>query len=333
MKHLLATIGSKLNTKHRMPKVHAFFRRLFFPEYFVKQYTWTEQSTPTESDPTDSQILDVNQFTPEHAVMPDWRNVQLPEEMRNAEAMTHQEDQKILYSLARDYYQNVGSIVDAGCFLGGSTLALCYGLKANPKYEEFKEKKIVYSYDLFIVEPWTIGIHFPKDTPLNSSFQARFESNIAPVKELVQVNAGDIKAAPLPDRAIEILFIDVSKHWTINDYIVREMFSRLIPGVSIVVQQDYLFPEWSGWLPVTMEYFADYFEIIDHAKDNSAVFFYHTQIPDSMLQDDFFAKMTRQEIFDMGTKANNCWTGYQKELLMGSQDHLAKVLKGEGWPA
>lgn len=271
---------------------------------------------------------ELNQFDPVHKVMPKWRDVALPNGVsRVQKTMLHTSEQQILYTLARDYYQDVGSIVDAGCFLGGSTLPLAHGLLDNPKAAQMAGRKIIHSYDLFVVEPWTIGIYFPEGTPLGTSFQSNFESNISDIKELVQVNPGDVMEAPLPDRDIEILFIDLSKHWTVNDYLVRHFFPRLIPGKSIIVQQDYLFHLWTGWLPVTMEYFADYFEIIDHAEKGSVVFFNHTKIPDEMLQDDFFSNMSRAEIYRLGTKAIDRWKGSQKEILIQSRDQLAEVLE------
>ncbi len=84
-------------------------------------------------------------------------------------------------------------------------------------------------------------------TPLGTSFAPIHSANIAKVQDLVAVHAGDVMQAPLPPGDIEVLFIDLAKHWTVNDHVVRAFFPRLIPGRSIVVQRDYLHHQWNGW--------------------------------------------------------------------------------------
>ena len=110
-------------------------------------------------------------------------------------------------------------IVDAGCFLGGSTLALASGLRANPRFPAASRRDVIHAYDLFVVEPWTIGIYFPHDMPHGMSFDLRFRENIAPLADLVAVHPGNVMKAPVIDAPIEILFIDLAKHWTVNDYL------------------------------------------------------------------------------------------------------------------
>ena len=38
----------------------------------------------------------------------------------------------------------------------------------------------------------------------------------------------------------EVLFIDLAKDWSINDHVARLFFPSLIPGQSVVIQQDYV---------------------------------------------------------------------------------------------
>ena len=204
-------------------------------------------------------------------------------------------------------------------------------MKANPAAASFNQP-VIHSYDLFSVEPWTIGIYFPKKTPLGTSFEDKFRANISPVSDMVKVNAGDVTQADIPDEDVEILFIDLAKHWTVSDYMVRTYFPKLIPGHSIVIQQDYLYHLWSGWLPVTMEVFADYFEILDHTSDGSVVFFYHTKIPDEMLNKDVFASLTRSEVLELANRAVARFSGKQKQVLIEARDQLQDVLKESNWP-
>jgi len=269
---------------------------------------------------------------PNREIMPEWRSVALSEQIRHTQTMLLQTEQQMLYVLARDYFKNFGVIVDGGCFLGGSTLALAEGLRANKAYAKAPSGAVIHSYDLFVVEPWTIGVYFPDTTPLGTSFETKFRQNIARVADLVSVHAGDVTMAPVPDRPIEILFIDLAKHWTVSDYVVRTFFPKLVAGHSLVIQQDYLYHTWTGWLPVTMEFFSEYFEIVDHTEDNSVVFFYKKQIPEHMLERDVIQSMTRTEIRNLSNLAIARFSGHQREVLLKSRDQFQELLADANWP-
>ena len=69
---------------------------------------------------------------------------------------------------------------------------------------------------------------------------------------------------------IEILFVDLSKSWDLNDFVIDQWFPALLPG-AYLVQQDY-FSWYTYWLPITMEALSDCFEYIDYAFGGSAVY-------------------------------------------------------------
>ena len=55
-----------------------------------------------------------------------------PEEMSwvpTSRTMLNPEEQRMLRWIAREHYADQGAIVDAGCFLGGSTVSLAQGLR------------------------------------------------------------------------------------------------------------------------------------------------------------------------------------------------------------
>ena len=77
------------------------------------------------------------------------------------------------------------------------------------------------------------------------------------------------------------------RHWAawtcglsggINDFLARQFFPMLIPGRSIVIQQDYVHPT-CPWLAVTMEYLAEYFEPVAYVPGNSMVYAVSKAIP------------------------------------------------------
>lgn len=263
--------------------------------------------------------------------LPDWRAVVLPDEVGRAQTMLMRTEQQLLYGLARDYFRNEGVIIDGGCFLGGSTLALASGLLANPLFQARPRREVIHSYDLFAVEPWTIGIYFPEGTPPATSFEAIFRENIAPFAGQVAVHPGDVKQAPVPDEPIEILFIDLAKHWETSDYVVRAFFPRLIPGKSIVVQQDYLYHVWTGWLPVTMEYFSEFFELVDHTEQNSAVFLYTRAAPPEAFARDVIQSLSRSEMRTLADRAIARFEPPQQKILRESREHFQGMLEEVGW--
>jgi hypothetical protein len=53
--------------------------------------------------------------------------------------------------------------------------------------------------------------------------------------------------------------------------VIRRFFPELIPDRSVVVQQDFVFG-LCPWVPVTMEFFADYFEPVAFVDHNSVVY-------------------------------------------------------------
>jgi hypothetical protein len=186
--------------------------------------------------------------------------------------MLMDDELRLLAYLGRFHWDGRGIVVDAGCFLGGSTVALASGVRRNLARRRRAETPVIHAYDLFRVEDWTRGRYFPASVPAGSSTRMGFERNIAPFAPLVRVFEGDITASRPPDRPIEILFIDLAKHWTVADWIVENLFPRLVPGHSVVVQQDYLWGLGTAWLQVVMEYYADEFEIVCDTWRNSVVF-------------------------------------------------------------
>ncbi len=256
----------------------------------------------------------------------------LPAALRRVPTMLGIDELRMLHGLGKRHWANRGAIVDAGCFLGGSTMALGTGLVANPALNAAVARPVIETYDLFEIEEWTIGQFFPDHRKAKESFFAEWQANVAPLGDLVRSHPGDVTAERWDDRPIEILFIDLAKHWIVNDHVVRTFFPALVPGVSVVVQQDYLYTCWNGWLAVTMEVFADYFSISDTALSGSVVFRYDRQIPRNLIDGDVFASLSRSEIRRLMTRAIGRFSGHRRKILEASAAHLETVLDGAVWP-
>lgn len=254
-----------------------------------------------------------------------WRQQPLPTACTKVPTMLLPEELRLLNYLAQDVYRGDGAIVDAGSFLGGSTVALAEGLRRNRRWTATGGKPI-HSYDRFEVEAWTRGVYFPEDVAAGSSFREQFDRNIAPYADLVEVHAGDVQGHAWRGGPIEILFIDVAKHWTVSDWVTWQFFPHLIPGRSLVVQQDYLYHHWVAWLHVTMELYADYFEYVCDTEVNSAVFLNTKPIPPSVLRRHSVESLTRDERCALMDRAAARFEGKKRELLVSAKAHFVEMM-------
>jgi len=252
-----------------------------------------------------------------------WRRQPLPAELTRVPTMLMPDELRLLRHLTEDYYSGEGAIVDAGSFLGGSTSALAYGLRRNARVLQKK----IHSYDRFEVEDWTRGSYFPQSTPAGTSFREQFDRNIATYADLVEVHAGDIRNHPWSDGPIEILFIDVAKHWVVCDWITWQFFPHLIPGRSIVVQQDYLYHHWVAWLHITMEFYSDYFEYVCDTGTNSVAFLNTKEIPANVLRERTVASLTIAEKTELMDRAANRFEGPKRDLLLAAKAHFLEMLE------
>lgn len=184
--------------------------------------------------------------------------------------------------LARTLPLEGRSIVDAGAFLGGSTAALASGLVRNEQASGAR----IHSYDMFVVPNDQYSRHvIGKGRPVGSSVLDLFEANLGQNRNLVDVHTGDFLTAEPPDGEIGLLFVDIAKTYELNERIVQSYFKRLVPEISIVIQQDHN-DHSCPWVNMTMEYYSDYFDFL---VDDSAsrLFLYSRPIPPEKLNVDF----------------------------------------------
>ena len=98
---------------------------------------------------------------------------------------------------------------------------------------------------------------------------------------------------------------------------------------SVVVQQDYLYHYWVAWLHVTMEYYADYFEIIAHTKVNSLAFLNTKAIPKEVLREKTVASLSTAEKIALMDRAASRFEGEQAALLRSAKEHFLEMLRHE----
>ncbi len=189
-----------------------------------------------------------------------WWQERLDSRFNAVSTMVSAPELKMLVWLARNLtFEDDGVMVDAGCFLGGSTVALALGLRDNPS--RLRKESRLLAYDRFD----NGNDHFmhasaQRGNKVSNDPLTQFRANLAELNPLVTVICGDFLHAPPPEGPISLLFIDVAKTWSLNQRIVSAYFPRLSVG-SIVVQQDHN-DQCCPWVGLTMEHFSAYFEPI-----------------------------------------------------------------------
>lgn len=169
-----------------------------------------------------------------------------PKSLREFPSMLTEGDFALYFEAGRNY-RFEGSIVDAGCFVGGTTMSLVQGLLRNPALEANRDKLagLVRVYDLFEIDDSYILEHLKKNYPRHDfsaqgSFLSVFNDNMSEHASMLDVRPGDVMLSGYPDpEPIEILGVDLCKALPVTDFVVREFFPRLMDN-ALVIQQDFI---------------------------------------------------------------------------------------------
>ena len=151
-----------------------------------------------------------------------------------------------------------GRVIELGCFLGGSSVALLKGLESSGR--TFQP---IISYDAFEI-PFKNDEHFANwlsqyGLKPGERFRAKFDRFISPWADKVIVREGWVPDAACDDQLlelypeqepIELLFCDIAKTWGVHLSMLRAFGSHLRAG-STLVQQDF-FDLQTPWIPLHM---------------------------------------------------------------------------------
>lgn len=194
----------------------------------------------------------------------------LPDRLRELPSMLTYAERAALFSLARQVRPGT-RIIDAGCFVGGSTACLALGVSERLEHPV----PVIHSYDLFLVD-YAATTHYPAligDREVGADLRPVFESVVGgDLLPYVEVHPGDLLAQRWGGAPIDVLFVDVAKTWDLSDHVAREFFPSLVPGRSILVQQDYIH-EWLPWIHITMQLLDDFFEPVMVVDGSPSVLF------------------------------------------------------------
>jgi hypothetical protein len=155
--------------------------------------------------------------------------------------MVTDEELHFLETYARFSYTGAGKIVDLGCWLGATTEALARGLRDNPSRNRFAQP--IDSYDQFLWQEWMTpiaqGLGVPSAFREGDEFFNFAESALKESLPLVRLWRVDLAQEQIVREPVEFLMIDAMKSWPLANAISRSFLPKLIPGRSLVVQQDF----------------------------------------------------------------------------------------------
>jgi hypothetical protein len=224
-----------------------------------------------------------------------------------------------------------GLIIDAGCFVGASTVAFAQGIERSRLSENARAKRII-SYDLFYASQNIIDQALP-DSGLSEgdSFEPIFRNNIRPYAHYIDVRSGDIINATAPSRPITVLFVDVLWSAEATVHFGRTFYPMLERRRSALVHQDFVYP-YLPWLILSMGMLMNKFSISRNIPYSSLVFNVERSVRPEDIDDPRDLSLSSGEaIFDDFIKRLEGWgkgaLAISKSLFFGSRGELGRARK------
>ena len=201
----------------------------------------------------------------------------IPDRIHDAVGMIGPEERRCYWWLARNWLDERGCIVDAGAFVGASSVAFADGAAAAGR-RAFQGRPILHAFDYFsVVDAYveqTIAASFRR-VPMGDSYLPIYERQTAAYRDMIAIRAGDFLTQRWDATPIALLFIDLAKTPALNGHVVAQFFPHLLAGHSLVLQQDY-FHCWHPCIHITMEYLKDHFDLVDERVDYQTAIWMHT---------------------------------------------------------
>jgi len=250
-----------------------------------------------------------------------WSELVLPERLAATPSMIVPDERALLYALARDHPFERGCIIDAGCFLGGSTLSFALGLRARADGRRVP----LHTYDRFVLDEET-PLAFPQwleGLGEGDEFRQLFDRNVGDELALTDVHQGDVLQERWGGEPIDVLFIDLAKSWKVSDHVHRQWLPALTPDAGVLVQQDYVH-ERCPWLHVLMELLSDYLEFRAVVGGISTVFRCRRAIPASALPADLREQLSADEMIALFDRSAERFAGQDRGIVECARAVLLK---------
>ncbi len=99
-----------------------------------------------------------------------------------------------------------------------------------------------------------------------------YRNHVRPWRDIIQVNEGNLLDYHWPGQDIEILFVDLMKSKDLYNHVVEQFLPSLIPGVSILILQDFLYASSGPWHAVLVEKLNHKLLQVGQTRYNSALY-------------------------------------------------------------
>lgn len=214
---------------------------------------------------------------------------------RRVPTMLSRHEQLLYYWLGAVWARGIGEFVDVGSYVGGSTACLAEGhITANlptriHAFDRFTSSEALKRRMLYAagIDPFGGEDILPLAKELLKPWAGR-----------VTFHHGEITDQTWDGSPIEVLTLDASKVALKTDAMARMFLPAMVPGQSVLVQQDYLHCS-QPWIAAQMELLADHFAPVGHCPDDSMVYLCTRQVDEEALERAEIGLLTDAEIFDL----------------------------------
>jgi hypothetical protein len=181
-----------------------------------------------------------------------WRNPDLLGRSLHVPAMLSNDERTIIAYAAQQLRRRHPVIVELGCYIGASTMALVDGLLARPKAKPPK-RAVIHSYDRFIADQFMVDHSLQEHgVEAGGNFEHVLATMLGDARGLVEVHAGDIRTERWTGKPVDLLFVDILWGWDINQHVIDQFYAHLRPD-AVLLHQDFIY-SFYPWLTCSMEW-------------------------------------------------------------------------------
>lgn len=172
---------------------------------------------------------------------------------------------------AARYVGKEGAIVDLGCWLGSTSIALAQGiLSRDPQANNRTE--MVLGFDRFVWEEWmpahiSYGHYHPGESFLPEARRLAHDWG----GDGIELIEADLALYEWKDGPIKILLVDAMKNESIASQITTSFFPSLMPG-GLLIHQDFKH-YYTSWIHVIQHRLSAYFRLDASVPGSATVAF------------------------------------------------------------
>ena len=216
-------------------------------------------------------------------------------------------ERDVLFSIAKNYCVGAGDIIDAGVFLGASTHCFVRGLEQNPR-----GTGRIHAYERAIIGRPLAKLRPDLGRP-KDNYSDQLRAILSRIGGDVELHIGDILEADYRG-TVEVLFLDIMKQRETFRKCNALFMGKLIPGHSLVIQQDHYWP-MNWYIAAYMQLLEDYFTIVDRAE-TSCIFLNTKALPAEVVNHDPLDGLSSAQIVALLDRARDTGTTPFQVMMM-----------------